>query len=846
MEIFKIKISPEVLKGDLGSTNYSGQTIGFYSGLTDVLSAGTINLGRWLVTPPVGPGTIGSSFFQTIGPNTSSFWISGEDSNGKLWNNYFVNVIVGATIRLTDDDGRIYEFRTVQRTNETIDSLGNTLYAFIVTPINVPQVIPYGTFVNLTIIQPNTSELIDMSIPVLLKQDFEDIGYYSPFDGFISQCIEEVNFTFTAEPELPFRYCIYNTSNYNLNYFQNATYFVDWGDGTPIQQVEVFIPQSFCHIYEDIGEEQNYTISFSGTGSMGTYVVTKKVQVPYLEVTLTNFFGSVSYKPDETFKGLLQFENFGNIRTPIDNYCGADEITDALRNNQTTRESSFDLEEFTRNFILDNPLFDSNKTPTIVIPVVFHVVYNTPTQNISDSLILSQIDQLNLDFSASSPDVINTPEIFQPIGNMNIQFCLATQDPDGRPTNGIIRKPTLTSFFTMGNGIQFDSMGGSNAWPRDKYLNIWIGPLQGINGFAPLPPSPAAVDGIAIDYETVGSLENLGLNAAYGYGRVAVHEVGHWLNLQHIWKQGDGDCESDDVSDTPTHDGPNYGCPQYPHLSNCQGNPVEMTMNFMDYTNALCQWMFSPGQVLRSRALFEPGGPRHALLSSTGCEPPFLPPTATVEPTPFPTPDGGGGGGGVGGPLPTPTPTIEVPTPVDFGEPVTSIKDVVVRDNYNRNFDSAPTIEEQVSLSYIETPFIISGFTQSRLNELQVYGPNPYINGLIINLSDGTTGYVVSQTDEYIVYVINDQTYIDFANGNSIFIVQSSGLTDLTITATSITKFEYLMNVIEQPEIQSNVFIERGKISGLENFRRIGEVNNTGSLRTYGYGYFDIRNYNEL
>jgi hypothetical protein len=166
--------------------------------------------------------------------------------------------------------------------------------------------------------------------------------------------------------------------------------------------------------------------------------------------------------------------------------------------------------------------------------------------------------------------------------------------------------------------------------------------------------------------------------------------------------------------------------------------------------------------------------------------------------------------------------------------------------NYIYNYDSINTVAGQVSSNYVSTPFIVSGFTQSRLNELKVYGPQPYILNLNRILSDGTEGYIVSQTPEYTEYIINEQTYIDFANGTTIFVVQSEGFTENTITATTITKFEYLMNVIEQPEIQSNVFIERGKYSGLENFRRIGDINNTGALRTYGYGFFDVKFYDNL
>ncbi len=482
METFKIKISPEVLKGDLGSYNYSGQTIGFYSGMSDVLSAGTINLGTWSTQPVMGvAGTLGAGALQFLGPNSNLIYINTVGSNGYNWQKYLMSILPGAIIQITAE-GTTYTFiKNNQPPNiyqpgfELIDIVLTDFVGLYVIPSGVTENIPYDIDVNLTIIQPNTSQLIDLSIPVLLKQDYEDIGYYSPFDGYVSQLSEEVNFTFSATTLLPYRYCIYNTSNYNLNYFQNAVYTVDWGDDSTIQQVEVVIPQSFCHIYPNIGTPRTYTITFSGVNSVGAYSVTKNVEVPYTDIVPSNPYGSV-------------------------------------------------------NFI---------------------------------------------------------------------------------------------------------SNGGS--------------------------------------------------------------------------------------------------------------------------------WSATPSS-----------------------------------------------------------------------------------QNYIYNYDSINTVAGQVSSNYVSTPFIVSGFTQSRLNELKVYGPQPYILNLNRILSDGTEGYIVSQTPEYTEYIINEQTYIDFANGTTIFVVQSEGFTENTITATTITKFEYLMNVIEQPEIQSNVFIERGKYSGLENFRRIGDINNTGALRTYGYGFFDVKFYDNL
>ena len=161
-------------------------------------------------------------------------------------------------------------------------------------------------------------------------------------------------------------------------------------------------------------------------------------------------------------------------------------------------------------------------------------------------------------------------------------------------------------------------------------------------------------------------------------------------------------------------------------------------------------------------------------------------------------------------------------------------------------FDANNTVAQQISSAYSTTPFLISGGTRSRLEELQVYGENPYIDGLMITLEDGSTGMTLSQSVNFTSYTINNQTYLDYPNGTSVFYCLSEGLTSDMLTASGITKFEYLMNIIEQPEIQSYVFIERGKYSGMENFRRIGEINNVGSLNNYGLGFFDVRNWNDI
>ncbi|WP_246186411.1 M43 family zinc metalloprotease [Phnomibacter ginsenosidimutans] len=96
--------------------------------------------------------------------------------------------------------------------------------------------------------------------------------------------------------------------------------------------------------------------------------------------------------------------------------------------------------------------------------------------------------------------------------------------------------------------------------------------------------------------------------APFNLGRTATHEVGHWANLRHIW--GDATCGNDQVGDTPPHNTANYGCPAQGHKSTCTGTPNELWMNYMDYTDDRCMYMFSTGQKDRMLAVFAAGGPR--------------------------------------------------------------------------------------------------------------------------------------------------------------------------------------------------------------------------------------------
>lgn len=285
------------------------------------------------------------------------------------------------------------------------------------------------------------------------------------------------------------------------------------------------------------------------------------------------------------------------------------------------------IEEFTQRFIeRGGELADRN---AITIPVVVHVVYRTTAQNISEAQIQSQIDVMNADFRKLNSDASLIPSQFTGVAaDAQIQFCLASVDPSGNPTNGIVRKSTTRSSFSTNNYVKYTANGGSNAWPADKYLNIWVCNLSnGVLGYAQFPGGAAATDGVVCTYTAFG---NTGTAAApFNKGRTVTHEVGHWFNLRHIW--GDATCGSDQVNDTPTHNTANYGCPSFPHYSTCSGAPLEMTMNYMDYTDDACMYMFSADQSSRMNALFAPGGVRYSLLSSNGCGGGVIPEPTTCD-----------------------------------------------------------------------------------------------------------------------------------------------------------------------------------------------------------------------
>ncbi len=254
----------------------------------------------------------------------------------------------------------------------------------------------------------------------------------------------------------------------------------------------------------------------------------------------------------------------------------------------------------------------------ITIPVVFHVVYNTTAENISDARILDQLDALNADFRRTNPDADGT---WPQAADSEFEFCLATTDPNGAATTGINRVQTSVTAFGTNDNVKFSSSGGVDAWNTSEYLNIWVCNIGGgILGYAQFPGGPAATDGVVNLYSATGGPNVQGTAVPYNLGRTLTHEVGHYLNLRHIW--GDGGCGVDDfVTDTPTSDASNFGCATG-HIS-C--GSVDMVENYMDYSDDACMNLFTEGQKTRMRALFDAGGFRESLLTSMACGEPADP-----------------------------------------------------------------------------------------------------------------------------------------------------------------------------------------------------------------------------
>ncbi len=263
----------------------------------------------------------------------------------------------------------------------------------------------------------------------------------------------------------------------------------------------------------------------------------------------------------------------------------------------------------------------------VTIPVVVHIIYNATIENISTAQVLSQIDILNDDFRLMNSDSIpDTHPFWIYTADTEIEFCLATRDPNGNATTGITRTFTDSTTFVEMDNPKFTATGGKDNWDPTKYLNVWVCNLSGQGttlGYAAFPADLATYpdeDGIVIRYEAFGDMGTAGsgIFTENDLGRTGTHEVGHWLNLSHIW--GDATCGDDLVADTPPQETDNNGCPTFPHNANnsCGSDADgEMYMNYMDYSDDACMNMFTFDQGTRMQSALN--GDRAGLLTSLGC-----------------------------------------------------------------------------------------------------------------------------------------------------------------------------------------------------------------------------------
>lgn len=234
-----------------------------------------------------------------------------------------------------------------------------------------------------------------------------------------------------------------------------------------------------------------------------------------------------------------------------------------------------------------------------IIPIVFHVFHNGGPENISKQRILEQVEILNKDFQRLNSDTNETNPIYKSIAaNCDIEFRLAKIDPNGNCTDGIVRVKTDLTYNAD------DNIKALSRWPNNKYFNVWV--VETISttqvggvvlGRSQFPGGSNATDGVLLKATVTGNT-----SAYNNYGRTLTHEIGHSLNLRHIW--GDATCGNDFVADTPPHNDANSGCPKNKVSTCVSGNVIEQVENYMDYTDGNCQNMFSLGQKTRMDAVW--------------------------------------------------------------------------------------------------------------------------------------------------------------------------------------------------------------------------------------------------
>lgn len=165
-----------------------------------------------------------------------------------------------------------------------------------------------------------------------------------------------------------------------------------------------------------------------------------------------------------------------------------------------------------------------------------------------------------------------------------------------------------------------------------------------------------------------------------------------------------------------------------------------------------------------------------------------------------------------------------------------------ISSDYIFPLDSINNATYQASSNWTTVPFSVSGYTKSKIQDLRRYGPNPYTVGYVFTKNNQVYGQIDLIQNGITGYTIENISYFDLPNGKTFYVMNSSGLTVNDLDVSVITKNEQLLDFVMAPQIQSDIFVERGKYSAFEALERLGEVDNIGDLELYGYGFFKINN----
>ena len=319
-----------------------------------------------------------------------------------------------------------------------------------------------------------------------------------------------------------------------------------------------------------------------------------------------------------------------NTNGPTSRTCATYEVMQNLFSQDPIAKERFDAQQKMFNEKISQIVNNrQNRINAIItVPVVVHIGLPDPNL-VTDVTVLRQLDTLNWTYGdASASDSLRTYTPFRTTyGRSEIRFCLAQRTPTNQPTNGIDRVINNNSFSTTVHpSTQIP------AWDPTKYLNIWVVQLSGdLLGYSFNPGAFAPGDsrnGFVNDYRAFGSGASY-LYPEYNGGKTAVHELGHYFNLDHTWgpnNTGNPTCTlSDNCADTPPTSGPTFGCPPAPVLNVCSPSaPGVMWQNHMDYTDDVCMTLFTQNQATRMNSAIVSFPDRVGLTTSNGCVPPVL------------------------------------------------------------------------------------------------------------------------------------------------------------------------------------------------------------------------------